>query len=346
MAIKRDLFSAACLAVFCSSTAHAESVADFYHGKTIYMIVGTGQSSGAVEAYPRALAQVLPKYIPGHPTVIVSNMPGAGGIKAANYIYSVAPQDGTYWGFITRGFILAPLLKLPGATFDPSKFNWMGSPARSVPVGVIWTADSPVRSIKQATKTQVVVGATSVGQDTGVFPAMLNKFAGAKFKIVAGYPSVGQIDLAMERGEVQGKMGFTWNSLNSGRTRDWVKTGKVAVIVQFGLKKDPNIPASVPLALDLAHSRGEREAMEVLCAPSETGFPSFMGPGAPSDRVNALRAAYLKAIRDPEFVATLKKESLSLDPIPAAKIAKVVQYIYHLPRSSIARARSVLKPGK
>jgi tripartite-type tricarboxylate transporter receptor subunit TctC len=322
--------------------ASADEVSDFYHGKTIDMIVGTGESAGAVEAYPRALAQVIGKYIPGHPTVIVSNMPGAGGIKAADYIYKVAPQDGTYWGFITRGFLLAPLLKMPGADFDPTKFNWMGSPARSVSVGVTWTASTPVRTIEQTTRTQVVVGATSVGQDTGVFPAMLNRFIGAKFKIVPGYPSVGQIDLAMESGEVQGKVGFTWSSLNSGRTVSWVKSGKVSVIVQLGLKKDPHIPSSVPLALDLAKSPADREAMEVLCAPSETGYPSFIGPGVPKARVDALRAAYLRAIADPEFNDILHKQSLDLDVIPADDVTAVVKSIYALPASAVQSAVKVL----
>ena len=118
-------------------------IADFYRGKTITMLIGTGEGGGAVEDYPRALAQVMRKYIPGNPTFVVSNMPGAGGIKAANYIYSIAPQDGTYWGFITRGFMLAPLLKFPQANFDPTKFNWIGSPARSVSVGVIWEGGEP-----------------------------------------------------------------------------------------------------------------------------------------------------------------------------------------------------------
>jgi tripartite-type tricarboxylate transporter receptor subunit TctC len=333
---------AAALCVAFAAPGRADDVADFYRGKTITMIVGTGESGGAVEAYPRALAEVIGKYIPGRPTVIVSNMPGAGGIKAADYIYGVAPQDGTYWGFITRGFLLAPLLRIPQADFDPTKFKWIGSPARSVSVGVTWTQATLVRTFAQAKSAGVVVGATSVGEDTGVFPAMLNKFAGAKFQIVSGYPSVGQIDLAMERREVQGKIGFTWSSLNSGRTRDWVKTGKVAVIVQLGLKKDPNIPASVPLALDLAATPSARQAMEVICAPSETGYPSFMGPGVPADRLAAIRSAYQRALRDPEFVDIIQKQSLDLDPISADDLARVVRQIYDLPSSAVKSAEQAI----
>jgi tripartite-type tricarboxylate transporter receptor subunit TctC len=336
--------AAAIVSLLSGAAAAADPVDDFYRGKTITMLIGTGEGGGAVEQYPQALAQAMRKYIPGNPTFVVSHMPGAGGIKAANYIYSVAPQDGTYWGFITRGFITAPLLKIPQANFDPTRFNWIGSPARSVSVGVIWTAASPVRSIADAMNQQVVVGATSVGQDTGIFPPMLNEFVGTKFKVVSGYPSVGDIDLAMERSEVQGKIGFTWASLNSGRTVDWVKDKKVAVIVQLGVAKAADIPSDVPLALDLAKTEADREAMEVLCAPSATGYPSFMGPGVPPERIAAIRTAYEKTLKDPDFLAIMRQESLAIDPISGAEITKIVKDIYALPQSAVKQASALLPP--
>ena len=337
-----SVVAAAMASLLFAAEAAAENVEDFYRGKTITMLIGTGEGGGAVEDYPRALAQVMRKYMPGNPAFVVSNMPGAGGIKAANYLYSVAPQDGTTWAFITRGFISAPLLKIPQANFDPSKFAWIGSPARSVSVGVIWTAASPVRSIADAMNQQVVVGATSIGQDTGIFPPMLNEFVATKFKVVSGYPSVGDIDLAMERSEVQGKIGFTWASLNSGRTVDWVKDKKVAVIVQLGMAKAVDIPSDVPLALDLAKNEADRQAMEVLCAPSATGYPSFMGPGVPQERVAAIRAAYEKTLHDPEFLALMQQESLAVDPISADEIGKVVRDMYALPSSAVKRASALL----
>ena len=169
------------------SPAAAETVEEFYRGKTITMYVGTGPGGGAVSGYPMALAQVIKKYIPGNPNLVVSHMPGAGGIKAATFIESVAPQDGTAWGFITRGFMLAPLLKLPQANFQPAKFNWIGSPARTVSMGAVWNAWTPVRTIQDAMQKEVVVGATSIAQDTGIYPRALNRVAGTKFKIVTGY---------------------------------------------------------------------------------------------------------------------------------------------------------------
>lgn len=325
-----------------AGTVSAQSVEQFYHGKTINMIIGTGPSAGAVGAYPRTIQRVISKHIPGHPNLVVQNMPGAGGIKASNYIYGTALQDGTVWGFITRGFVLAPLLKYPSATFDPTKFNWIGSPARSISVGEVWSASSPIRTIQDAMKQELVVGATSGGQDTVVFPTMLNRFIGTKFKIVSGYKSSGDVDLAMEKGEMHGKIGVTWTSLNSGRTENWVKDGIVTIIVQFGLTPDPGVPANVPVALDLARTPEDRQAMEVICTPTEMGYPSFMGPGVPQDRVAAIRAAYVATLKDPEFIAMAEKQSLDITPIPGEEIEKIVKQLYALPAEAVARASELL----
>src|SRR5262245_19142442 len=170
----RALFGTACL-MFGHTVAAAEPIEDFYRGKTITTYVGTGIGAGAVSAYPMALAPVIRKYIPGNPNVVVSHMPGAGGIKAATFIESIGPQDGTPWGFITRGFMLAPLLKLPQANFQPARFNWIGSPSRTVSIGAVWNTSTPVRTIQDAMQREVVVGATSIAQDTGIFPRALNR---------------------------------------------------------------------------------------------------------------------------------------------------------------------------
>src|SRR5215467_14170706 len=322
--------------------AVAQSVEDFYRGKTITIYVGTGIGAGAVSAYPMALAPVIKKYIPGNPNIVVSHMPGAGGIKAASFIESIGPQDGTAWGFITRGFMLAPLLKLPQANFRPARFNWIGSPSRTVSIGAVWKSSTPVRSIEDAMQREVVVGATSIAQDTGIFPRALNRVLGTRFRIVTGYASLGAVDIAMERGELQGKIGSTWKSLNSGPSAHWVKDGIVSVIVQLGVKKSPDIPADVPLALDLATSPEDRQVLEVLCAPSATGYPSFMGPGVPKERVEALRIAYTAAMKDPEFVDAILKSQLDVDPIGAEELTEIVRGIYALPAAAVAQARELL----
>jgi tripartite-type tricarboxylate transporter receptor subunit TctC len=336
--------AAAILASVLTNSARAETVEEFYRGKTITMVVGTGVGAGAVSAYPMALAPLMRKYLPGHPNLVVSYMPGAGGIKAANYIHGIGPQDGTQWGFITRGFLLAPLLKLPQAQFDPTRFNWIGSPSRTVSMGLVWNASSDVRTIQDAMRKEVVVGATSIAQDTGIYPRALNRIVGTKFKIVTGYASVGAVDLALERGEVQGKVGSTWKSLNSGPSARWVNDRVISVLVQLGVKKAPDIPADVPLGLDLAKTKEDRQVLEVLCAPSATGYPSFLGPGVPRERVEAIRNAYLMSLRDLEFVEAVERQGLDLDPIGADELAEVVRGIYALPPAAVEGARELL-PG-
>jgi tripartite-type tricarboxylate transporter receptor subunit TctC len=330
--------------LFAAIPTRAETVEEFYRGKTITMYVGTGVGAGAISGYPMALAPLMKKYLPGHPDFILSYMPGGGGIKAANYIYSIAPQDGTAWGFITRGFLLAPLLKVPQAQFDPTKFNWIGSPSRTVSMGMVWNASTDVRTIQDAMREQVVVGATSIAQDTGIYPRALNQIAGTKFKIVPGYASLGAVDLAIERGEVQGKVGSTWKSLNSGSSAEWVRDKKITVLVQLGVKKAPDIPADIPLGLDLAKTPDDRAVLEVLCAPSATGFPSFMGPGVPKERIEAMRSAWRQSIKDPEFLADVTRQGLDLDPIDADELTDTVHHIYELPAAAVERASELL-PG-
>ncbi len=323
-------------------SAHADSVEEFYRGKTITMYIGTGEASGIVGAYPHAISQIIKKYIPGRPNVIVTHMPGAGGIKLANFIQSVGPQDGLHWAFITRGFMLAPLLKIPGAQFDPTRFNWIGSPARTVSVGAVWTANTKVRSIAEVMNQEVVIGATAPNQDTAIFPKALNVIAGTKFRIVTGYSSVGEVDLAMQKGELQGKVGFTWSSLVSGGSVNWLKDGLVKVIVQLGLEKSRDVPGDVPLALDLARTPLDRQVLEILCAPSATGFPSFMGPNVPRERVDAIRAAYRKTMVDPEFLALAKAEIMDVDPIDASEVEQIVRTMYSMPQTAVERAREIV----
>src|SRR5690242_2928100 len=221
--------------------------ADFYAGKTINIYIGTGEGAGALSAYPRAIAQVIGKYIPGNPAIVVRYMPGAGGIKAANFIYSIAPQDGTAWGFITRGFVRAPMLGTAQAQFDPTRYQWIGTTSQETSVAAVWANATQVRSLADAMTQEVVFGGTSLATDTGLFPTILNRLIGTRFKVIVGYKSSTDVDLAMERGEVQGKI-WTWGSLKSGSTANWVADGKVAILAQFGLEHARDLP-NLPLAL-------------------------------------------------------------------------------------------------
>jgi tripartite-type tricarboxylate transporter receptor subunit TctC len=334
-----------CLAVPCLVAALVAMPAvapaqDFYAGKTINIYIGTGEGSGAVTAYPRALAQVIGRYIPGRPNFVVRYMPGAGGIKAANFMYSIAPQDGTAWGFITRGFVRAPLLGTPQAEFDPTKYQWIGTVSQETTVAAVWTAGTSVRSMADATREEVVFGGTSLATDTGLFPTILNRLIGTRFKVVVGYKSSVDVDLAMERGEAQGKI-WTWASLKSGRTADWVAEQKVHLLAQFGIERAKDLP-DVPLALEFAKTEEDRQVMELIFAPIALGYPSFMGPRVPRDRIEIVRRAFDQTMRDPEFIALLRQQNLVLDPAPGETVQDIVARMYGMPPAVIEKARRLV----
>jgi tripartite-type tricarboxylate transporter receptor subunit TctC len=313
---------------------------DFYAGKTINIYIGTGEGPGAMTSYPRAIASVIPKYIPGHPSIVIRHMPGAGGIKAANFLYSIAPQDGTAWGFITRGFVRAPLMRTPQADFDPTKFQWIGTPSQETTVAAVWAAGTKVRTMADATKDEVVFGGTSLATDTGLFPTILNKLIDTKFKVVVGYKASSDVDLAMERGEAQGKI-WTWASLKSGRTATWVADKKVILLAQFGLARAKDLP-DVPLVLDFARTPEDRQVMELIFSPIALGYPSFMGPGVPRERVEIMRRAFDKAMQDPDFIALLQQQTLAHDPATGEQLQAIVARMYGMPPTVVERARALI----
>jgi tripartite-type tricarboxylate transporter receptor subunit TctC len=323
--------------------APAARASDFYAGKVISIYIGTGEGPGALSAYPRAIAEVIGKYIPGNPAIVVRNMPGAGGIKAANFIYGIAPQDGTAWGFITRGFVRAPLLATPQAQFDPTRYQWIGTTSQETSVAAVWSSATAVRSLPDAMMQEVVFGGTSLATDTGLFPTILNRLIGTRFKVIVGYKSSTDVDLAMERGEVQGKI-WTWGSLKSGNTADWVERKKVSLLAQFGLQRAKDLP-DLPLALDYARTPEDRQVMELIFAPLTLGYPSFMGPGVPPERVEIMRRAFDRTMQDPVFIDLMKQQNLVLDPARGEDVQAIVQRLYQMPAAVIERARMYIPPS-
>jgi tripartite-type tricarboxylate transporter receptor subunit TctC len=313
---------------------------DFYAGKTINIYIGTGEGPGAMTSYPRAIAQVISRHIPGRPTIVIRHMPGAGGIKAANFMYSIAPQDGTAWGFITRGFVRAPLLQTPQADFDPTRFQWIGTPSQETTVAGVWAANTKVRSLQDAMQEEVVVGGTSLATDTGLFPTILNKLIGTRFKVVVGYKASTDVDIAMERGEAQGKI-WTWASLKSGRTANWVTDGKVHLLAQFGLERAKDLP-DVPLVLDSARTPEDRQVMELIFSPIALGYPSFMGPGVPKDRIEIMRRAFDRTMQDPEFINLTGQQTLAHDPATGETLQAIVARMYGMPASVVEKARGLI----
>jgi tripartite-type tricarboxylate transporter receptor subunit TctC len=317
-------------------SAAAQSVEEFYRGKTINMVISSGEG-GTNDAYARLIADQLGKHIPGNPTIVPRNMPGAGGLKAANYIYEIAPKDGLYYGIVQRGIAVQPLMEVQSANYDPRQYVWVGSTARETSVGVVWAASTDVKTIQEAMQKELIIGSSGVGNDTGGFPLVLNHFLGTKFKLIHGYKSGSEITLAMERGEVQGRIGWSWGSVKS-RSADWLRDNKIRILVQMGVEKAEDLP-NVPLVLDLAKSPEDRDAMELIFAASTIGWPSVMPPGTPPDRVAAIRAAYDRMVKSPEFAAQAEKRNLELDPVKGEEIDKIVARIMSFPPPVVERAR-------
>jgi len=317
-----------------SSGACAASLADFYKGRSVTMFIG-GSAGGTNTAYARMVARHIKKYLPGNPHVVPKNMPGAGGLKIMNYLYKVAPKDGTAMGVAQRSVIVQPLLGIRGADFDPLEFSWIGSTNSEVSTGVAW-GTSKVKTLQDAMKHELVIGSSGVGNDTGAFPRILNYFLGTKFKPVYGYKSGGDILLAIERKEVAGRVGWSWSSVKSNRPQ-WIKDKTVNIIVQIGIKKAPDLDA--PLALDFAKNAKDKAAMKVVFAATTIGWPSLLPPKVSKDKVKAFRAAYSKTVRDQDFLKEAKKSRLAVDPMSGEEIQKIIAEIYGSPQEVVELAR-------
>ncbi len=301
------LLAVGCSLAFPAAAATQNSVADFYKGKDIKIIVSSG-AGGGYDAYARLVAKHLGKHIPGNPSIIVQNMPGAGGVVAANFIYNVAPKDGTVIGEVQRAVPFLQILGEKGPQFETDKFNWLGSLASEVTLCVSWHT-SPVKTFEDLKKTELVVGGSGPN-DTEQVPALLNNLLGTKFKIVSGYPSSTAVTLAVERGEVQG-ICSSYSSLST-RNAHWFKDKQINLLVQAALHKDAHLQ-NVPLALDLATNPDDKAVLELNDARLGVGRPFLAPPGVPADRVKALREAFIATAKDADFLADAKKQKHEID---------------------------------
>jgi tripartite-type tricarboxylate transporter receptor subunit TctC len=324
----RPIAAAALAALFaaCSAGAHAQSVEDFYKGKKIDVVVGF-TVGGGYDAYARLLGRHMGDLIPGKPTVVVRNMAGAGSRTAAAFIHGVAPKDGTAMGIADQSIPLEQALGDVGVKFDSREFNWIGNPNADNNVLAVWHT-SPVKSIEDARKIEIAVGATGFNTSSQ-YPTVLNAIAGTRFKVIYGYPGGNEINLAMERGEVVGRGSNAWASYKSTRP-DWLKENKIVVLAQIGLRRAPDLP-NVPLLQDVATNDIDRAAMRLLSAPTAIGRPFFAPPGVPADRVKALRAAFDAMVKDKAFLAEAEKLNLDIEPVSGLELQKIVDDIINSP---------------
>ncbi len=322
----------------CTTARAQPDVAAFYQGRQLRMIVGSAVGGG-YDLFARVVARHIGRHIPGHPSVIVQNQPAAGGVAMTNQLFSQGPKDGTVIGVPINGIPTAPLLQA-GTRFDPSKLNWLGSTNREAYVAFVWHT-VPVEVIGDLTAKPVVVGATTPGTTMVDFPLLVNEILGLKFKIVRGYQGTPQINLAIERGEVQGVGGLGWASVKA-LTPQWISERKIKVLAQYGLNRHPEL-AGVPTMLELATSQADRQAMMMLFARTEYGRPYFLPPDVPAERVTALRRAFDATMKDPAFVAEAAKLQLDVDPLAGEAVQALVAQLAATPPAIVARVRAALE---
>src|SRR5687767_10282142 len=293
----------------------APSVAEdknFYAGNTINIIVGFGPGGG-YDLYARLLAQHLGKHIPGRPSVVVQNMAGAGGIRAANYVYSAAPKNGTVIAATNQFVPMFQLLGGGGGTgeYDAAKIQWLGSMASSNNVAYVWHT-SGIKTLDDAKQREVPLAGSGVISDANIYPAILNAIVGTKFKVINGYEGTNASNLAIERGEVAGRGGGAYSTLVSTRP-DWLREKKVNIIAQIGVEKEGDLK-NVPLLTELAKTDEERQMAAVVTMPIAIGYNHWVAPEVPADRLEILRSAYAKALADPDLLADAKKQKLDIRP--------------------------------
>jgi tripartite-type tricarboxylate transporter receptor subunit TctC len=303
---------------------NADAISDFYAGHELALLIGYSPGGG-YDAYARSLARYLGRHIPGKPTVVPQNMPGAGSLTLANYLYNVAPKDGSVIGTFARGLAMEPLLGGQGTRFDASKFSWLGSLNNEVSVCVSWHT-SDVRTMQDLFTKQLIVGGTGSGSDTDIFPIVMSNLLGARIKLISGYPGGNDILLAMERGEVDGRCSWTWSSLSSRRP-EWLDEHKINVLVQLALAKHPDLP-NVPLVTDFAKNEDELRAMELIFSRQVMGRPYAAPPGIPTERLAALRRAFEETTHDPAFRAEAARLELELNPVSGEEVDALIRRIY------------------
>jgi tripartite-type tricarboxylate transporter receptor subunit TctC len=323
--------------------ANAAETAPYFAGKTLRILVGFGPGGG-YDLYARELARHLGRHVPGNPTVLVQNMVGAGSLKVVNFLYNAAPRDGTVIATFARGIVFEPLVgRLDGAQFDAPKFNWIGSVSNEVSVCAI-NASRGVRTFDDMRTKSTVIGASGAGADSDVFPVVLRNLFHLPMRIVTGYPGGADLDLAMERGEIDGRCGWSWNSIVS-RSRDWLTGKRIDVTLQIALRKHEDLP-DVPLVMDLVADPRHDAALKLIVSRQNIARPFAAPPEVAADRVETLRRAFDATVADPEFLAEMRSQSLEVRPVRGAEVQALIRDLYATPPDVVTLAREITTDPK
>ncbi|HWG04896.1 MAG TPA: tripartite tricarboxylate transporter substrate-binding protein [Beijerinckiaceae bacterium] len=322
-----------------AAPADAQSAKDFYAGKQVRFVIASG-AGGGFDVFGRLLARHLGDHIPGHPSVVIENMPGASGVVATNWLYNQAARDGTVLGATYNALLTEPLLGDSATRYDPTKFNWIGSIDTSYITCAVWH-ESPIETIQDAMRQEVKVSTTGFAGNSAKLPLMLNKLIGTKFKVIAGYSTTG-MRLALERGEADGICGFSYATFESANP-EWVRDNKIRFILQTGPKKTKELP-DVPLLRDLVKDPKQKAALKVTELDQEAGRPVMFPPGVPEDRVKAMRTAFDETMKDPGFLADARTLQIDPDPMSGEDVQKDVEDVYATPKDVVALTAKLWPP--
>jgi tripartite-type tricarboxylate transporter receptor subunit TctC len=326
------------LAAALPAAAQQDDVAAFFKGKTMRLVVGIGVGSG-YDINARLLARHMAAHIPGQPTIIVQNQPGAGSLSMTNALYHTGPFDGTVMGASFNGMPTTPLLQPGGARFDPVKLNWLGSTNRETQAMYVWHT-APAQALEDMKSKEIVMGAQAPGSTQFDYPVLANRLFGFKFKVVTGYESTPKIHLAMESGEAHGTIA-NWSTLKAIST-NWITEKKIRILAQWALTKSPEL-GDVPMFLDQAKTDAERAALRLMLARLEYGRPFFLPPNVPAARVEALRRAFDATMKDPAYLAEADKLKIDVDPLSGEQVATLVEQVSRTNPETVARVRAAME---
>lgn len=319
--------------------ASAQTVEEFYKGKTVELYIGY-TVGGGYDSYARALARHMGKHIPGNPTVVPVNMEGAGSLRMTNWLYEAAPQDGTVFGTFARAAPFDPLFGNTEATFDALKFNYIGSANNEVSLCAAMTRTG-ITKFDDLKEQELIIGGTGDTADTVQFPKVINAVFGTKMRIINGYPGGNDVVMAMERQEVDGRCGWSYSSIVSG-SADWLKNGDVQLLMQLSTAKHPELP-DVPLVMDIVENEADRQLLGLMFARQTLGRPYAAPPNVPADRVEALRAAFMATMEDAEFLAEAKAQDLEITPVDGATVQSLVEDVYKADPAIVSRLNEILQ---
>jgi len=323
------------------AVAASADEASFFKDRQLRLVVGSAAGSG-YDINSRLFARHFTNHLPGSPTIVVQNQPGAGSVIMANQLYSGAPRDGSVIGAAINGMPTAALFTPAVAKFDPRRFNWLGSTNRDTQITYVWHT-SPVKSLADLRTTEVVVGATSAGTTQFDYPIVAGKLLGLKYKVIAGYKGTTDVHLAMERGEVQGIGSNAWLSLKALKP-DWLAEKKIIPIVHFNFERHPELK-DVPTIFDAAKTESDRQAMALMVGRLEYGRPFFLPPGVPAARVTFMRRAFDATVKDPAYLAEAAKAKIDVDPLTGEKVSGLIAKAMATPEDVVARIREALASG-